>query len=123
MPSDLTHDDDEGIAILTNRLLLKRVCFEQQLISLQEINRIESFSYGYSERSSIPSPITKQQILDPNHGFKQSVSEMAQLVTMLPLILTGFVLEESPELNNYIQMLEIMAICNADKMKFLFLDI
>lgn len=79
--------------------------------------RRENFDYGYSEKSSKPSPITKKQILDKNQGFKQNASQMIQLITILPFIVTHFVPEVWPPLQNYIKMLEIIAISNANKIE------
>ncbi|XP_043469644.1 uncharacterized protein LOC122504689 [Leptopilina heterotoma] len=115
-PPDLTHDDLLGICIITTRLFLKEVCCTLELITLHDLNqRIANYDYGYTEKSAKPSPITETQLLDASKGFKQTASQMLQLVTMLPLIVSDRVVQGWSPLENYLKMLEIILISHADK--------
>ncbi|XP_043466576.1 uncharacterized protein LOC122501295 [Leptopilina heterotoma] len=115
-PPDLTHDDWLGICVITTKMFLKDICCTLGLITIQELNqRISDFDYGYAEKSSKPTPINERQLLDPSLGFKQTAAQMAQLVTMLPLIVSDRVVPGLPSLENYLKMIEIILISHADK--------
>lgn len=52
IPPDVMHDVLEGVLPLTIRLFLNKICVEDKLISLTELNqRIAQFDYGYLEIS------------------------------------------------------------------------
>ncbi|XP_051163764.1 uncharacterized protein LOC127283123 [Leptopilina boulardi] len=117
-PPDLTHDDWLGICVITTKLFLKELCLTLNLMTIEELNqRIAEFDYGYTEKSSKPSPITESRLQDPMKGLKQTASQMAQLVTMLPLIISNKVVAGWPPLENYLKMLEIILISHADKIE------
>ncbi|XP_043462982.1 uncharacterized protein LOC122499017 [Leptopilina heterotoma] len=117
-PPDLTHDDLLGICVITTRLFLKEICCTLRLMTLDDLNKkIADFDYGYSEKSSKPSPISERQLLDATQKMKQTASQMAQLVTMLPLIVSDKVVQGWAPLDNYLKMLEIILISHADKIK------
>lgn len=117
-PPDTVHDDNEGFFNLTAKLFLNEICFTTPLITLHDVNeRIKNFDYGYTEKSSKPSMITQSQLTDPNQGLKQTASQMAQLVVMLPLLIADKVPQDWPSLRNFLKMLEIMLISNSDKIR------
>lgn len=116
IPPDLIHDDFLGICIRTTKLFLREICINAEFITLEQLNqRISEFDYGYTEKSAKPSPISENQIMEASEGFKQTAAQMAQMVTMLPLIISDKVPEGLPALENYLKMLEVILISHADK--------
>lgn len=95
---------------------MRELCLILGLLSVEELNkRIRDFDYGYSEKSSKPSKITADQLLDKKVGFKQTAAQMMQLTFMLPLIIIDKVQMEWLKMRNYLLMLEIILISHADK--------
>lgn len=115
-PPDITHDDLEGYVLVTVKCFLKEICLNLRLMTLLELNeRIQNFDYGYSEKSSKPSPLKESHLTDNKQGFKQTASKIWQLVVILPLIVIRVVPEGLPQFQNYLKMLEILCISFADE--------
>lgn len=120
------HDILEGVLPLTVRLLLAKLCIDDKIMSLQELNgKITDFDYGYTELLNKPSPI-KMQHLQTN--LNQNASQMWLLAYMLPLIIGNKVSINCPYWNNYTLLLEACSLIfspfiNMDMVEFLRLCI
>lgn len=69
---DIMHDFLEGGLQYEVKELLKHL-ISTRLLSLQEVNAaIESFSYGYSDVTDKPSPISSTTLSSTDHSLKQS---------------------------------------------------
>lgn len=105
IPPDIMHDVLEGVLPLTIRLFLNKVCIEDKLISLTELNqRIAQFDYGYSESPNKPSLIKH---LDSLH---QTASQTWLLAYILPLIIADYIPNDCPYFENYLILLEASSI-------------
>ena len=72
MPVDVMHILLEGVVPIQIGLLLKQVVLQDELISLNEINRkLASFPYSYFEVDTKPSTITISSVQDGDLTGKQ----------------------------------------------------
>lgn len=110
-PPDIPHDFMGGMIPLNTKLLLYQFCVKKNWMTLDEFNqRVAEFDYGYSEKSSKPSPI-KPEHLKGSKKIKQTMSQAWTLAVILPFIVHDRINDENVAyLENFIQLLEIMAI-------------
>lgn len=108
-PPDIGHDFYLGIVPLEVKKFLEHFCIKNNWMSLDIFNeRVANFDYGYSEKSSKPSPIKRDHITG-NKRIKQTASQMWLLAIILPFTVTDFINEENAYyLDHYIRLLEIM---------------
>ena len=83
---DVMHDFLEGIVPLVLKLVIKK-SIEDQIITLDELNlRIQSFSYGLTDKKNCPSPITLTSLQNSKGPSGQKAAQTQCLLKYICLL-------------------------------------
>lgn len=109
------HNFLEGILSFEIKLVLSEL-INKGRFCLDELNcRIQSFSYGITEKANKPSPILQSHLRNPFGSSGQKASQMSCLVEFLPLIVGDKVEEGCEYWMLVIILLEIYQLVIAPK--------
>ena len=107
----------EGVLAYEIKLLLNYYINTIKAFGLPDLNnRIQQFSYGYSNSKNKPSFILERDLeKKASTNLGQSASQMWLLSTVLPFILAEFVDTTTDQWKCFISIIEIMSLCFAHK--------
>ena len=113
--TDIMHDFLEGIMPLEIKLTLG-VLIEEGCFTLQEVNnRISSFSYGFADKTNIPSIIQLSALTNPSGPSGQRAAQTKCLALYLPLIVGDLIDEGSDVWEMFLLLLDIYKIVVAPR--------
>lgn len=114
---DIMHVFLEGVLAYEIKLLLNYYINTIKAFGLPDLNnRIQQFSYGYSNSKNKPSFILERDLeKKASTNLGQSASQMWLLSTVLPFILAEFVDTTTDQWRCFISIIEIMSLCFAHK--------
>ena len=114
---DVMHVFLEGVLAYEIKLLLHYYINDIKAFGLAELNnRIQQFNYGYSNSKNKPSLILDRDLeKTTSTNLGQSASQMWQLSTVLPFILSEFVDTSTDQWRCFISIIELMSLCFAHK--------
>lgn len=108
---------------LTARLFLRKICIEEKLITLDELNeRISNFDYGYLETVSKPSIIRSQNLENLKQLLRCSILPLIlgkchyleNLLLLLEAMTAMFAVEVIVEYIIYLQTVLHLEYCNEE---------
>lgn len=107
---DCMHDIFEGWGSLELRCVIKQF-IDDGLFTLSSLNaRLRSFNYGVYDIKNKPSPITRDQLNNPNGPTGQNASQMWCLMRFLPLLIGDKIDDDNIYWKFYLLILDILDI-------------